>query len=173
MKYELIRRMLDAVDEQYISEAAPAKAGGGESAATASTSRKRIKYILTVAAIITALAGMGALAVYEYWHMPDRGERYEGSQWEELGSVEYPVPDDSEDGGSGNLPDADDGGQIAESTSPDTSDTPAPPADESGTTVPDTPQPSPAGPGDPRSGRHAPPARAGQADTRDCRSPPG
>lgn len=147
MKYELIRRMLDAVDDQYIAEAAPAKAGCREGAANTTTSRKRIKYILTVAAIIAALAGMGALAVHEYWHMPDSGERYEGSQWEELGSVEYPVPDDSEDGGSSNLPDADESGQVTESTSPDTSDTsdtPAPPADESGTTVPDTPQPSPA-----------------------------
>ena len=147
MKYELIRRMLDAIDDQYIAEAAPAKAGGGESAANASISRKRIKYILTVAAIIAALAGMGALAVHEYWHMPDSGERYEGSQWEDLGSVEYPIPGEGEDGGISDVPAADEDGEgskPAAPDTPDTSDTPAPPADEPGTTVPDTPQPSPA-----------------------------
>ena len=141
MKYELIHRMLDAIDDQYIAEAAPAKAVGGESAANATISRKRLKYILTVAAIITALAGMGALAVYEYWHMPDSGERYEGSQWEDLGSVEYPVPGEGEDGGISDVPAADEDGEGSKPAAPDT---PAPPADEPGTTVPDTPQPSPA-----------------------------
>ncbi|MEA4965608.1 MAG: hypothetical protein VB055_07295 [Oscillospiraceae bacterium] len=100
MKKEQISDALNMLNDDIIEETESVRSHVEPAQHACSTSpgrhSQRISRTLIIAAIIAALLALCGFAAYVYWHMPDKGETYEGENIQVHDTQNYPVTDQTD-----------------------------------------------------------------------------